>query len=68
LRGKDIPLAARLVAVADAFDEIRAPMPAGDPIATDSAMNDLRRLAKDRLDPDVLAAFVKAYRDGRLVV
>lgn len=68
LRGKDIPLAARLIAVADAFDEIRAPLPSGDPTASENAMTDLRRLARDRLDPDLLAAFVKAYRDGRLAV
>jgi ribonuclease P protein subunit RPR2 len=65
LRGADIPLAARLIAVADVFDELRAPRPPGEE-ATEGAIRDLRRLGGDRLDPDMLAAFVAAYRQGKL--
>ena len=67
MRGQDIPLAARLVAVADAFDEMRAGQPAG-PEATKEAVRHLRRLGGDRLDPDLLSAFVIAHREGKLVV
>lgn len=66
LRGQDIPLEARVVAVADAYDELRAALPPNDPIATERAMRDLRRLSNERLDPDLLAAFVNAYRAGRV--
>jgi HD-GYP domain-containing protein (c-di-GMP phosphodiesterase class II) len=68
LRGQEIPIEARLVAVADAFDELRAVQPTNDPAATEGAMRDLRRLSNERLDPDLLAAFVNAYRAGKLVV
>jgi putative nucleotidyltransferase with HDIG domain len=67
LRGNDIPLAARLVAVADAFDELRAALPPG-PEATTEALRSLRRLSGDRLDPELLTAFVKAHKQGKLVV
>jgi putative nucleotidyltransferase with HDIG domain len=66
-RGQDIPLAARLVAVADAFDELRAPLPPG-PEATDDALRSLRRLGGDRLDPELVRAFVAAHKQGKLVV
>lgn len=67
-RGADIPIEARLVAVADAFDDLRAPLPQNDAAASDDAIKDLRRLAADRLDPDLVIAFVEAYRGGTLVV
>ena len=67
-RGQDIPVEARLVAVADAFDDLRAPLPPNDPAASDDAIQDLRRLAADRLDPDMVIAFVDAYRTGTLIV
>jgi HD-GYP domain-containing protein (c-di-GMP phosphodiesterase class II) len=67
LRGQDIPIAARLIAVADAFDELRTPMPSG-PEGSEEAVRSLRRLSGDRLDPDLLTAFVTAYRSGKVVV
>lgn len=67
LRGQEIPIEARLVAVADAFDELRSPRPANDPAATESAVRELRKLSNERLDPELLQAFVNAYRGGRLV-
>jgi HD-GYP domain-containing protein (c-di-GMP phosphodiesterase class II) len=67
LRGQDIPIAARLIAVADAFDELRAPMPSG-PEGSEEAVRSLRRLSGDRLDPELLTAFVTAYRSGKVVV
>ncbi|HEV8636501.1 MAG TPA: HD domain-containing phosphohydrolase [Chloroflexota bacterium] len=63
-RAQEIPIEARLVAVADAFDDIRAQLPPHDPAAAEAAIQDLRRLAADRLDPDLVLAFVQAYRAG----
>jgi HD-GYP domain-containing protein (c-di-GMP phosphodiesterase class II) len=65
LRGQHIPVE---VAVADAFDELRAMSPPNDAGATERAIHDLRKLSNERLDPDLLGAFVNAYRAGRLVV
>jgi len=63
LRGQDIPLAARLVAVADAYDELRAALPAGE-AGSEDAFRRLRRLSGDRLDPELMDAFGKAFRAG----
>jgi HD-GYP domain-containing protein (c-di-GMP phosphodiesterase class II) len=67
-RGAAIPVEARVVAVADAFDDLRSALPPNDPKASDGAIQDLRRLAADRLDPDLVIAFVEAYRNGALAV
>src|SRR5439155_13965460 len=67
LRGQDIPIAARLIAVADAFDELRTALPPG-PAGTEDAVRSLRRLSGDRLDPELLTAFVTAYRGGKVTV
>ncbi|HEY3080120.1 MAG TPA: HD domain-containing phosphohydrolase [Chloroflexota bacterium] len=63
-RGPEIPIEARLVAVADAFDDIRTQLPPHDAAATETAIQDLRRLAADRLEPDLVLSFVQAYRAG----
>ena len=67
LRGDAIPLAARIVAVVDAFDAMttsrsyRNPRPAGE------ALEELRRFAGVHFDQSVLNAFERAFPDtGRL--
>lgn len=67
LKGAAIPLAARLVAVVDAFDAMtttrsyRAPRTAAD------AMDELTRHAGLQFDPDVVTAFLKAFPDPALL-
>ena len=63
-RGQEIPIEARLVAVADTFDDMRTRLPRQDPAATEAAIQDLRRLSADRLDPEMVLALVQAYRAG----
>lgn len=64
LRGEAIPMAARLVAVVDAFDAMttnRAYRPSREPA---DAMEELHRCAGIQFDPDVVAAFLKAFPDS----
>ncbi len=68
LRGQDIPIEARLVAVVDEFDDRRSILPAGDPNATDEVLRELRQLTADRLDPTIVQAFLDAYRAGHIIV
>ena len=63
-----IPIEARVVAVADAFDEIRARVPGSEEAATEEAFKELRRQGSTRLDPDLLGAFGDAYRAGKVTV
>ena len=66
LSGEDIPLSARIVAVADAYDTMsreqpyRAAMPAGECIA------ELRLGAGKRFDPEIAQACISLLREGRL--
>lgn len=64
LRGESIPIAARLVSVVDAFDAMttnRAYRASREPA---DAMEELDRCAGIQFDPDVVAAFLKAFPDA----
>ena len=58
--GKAIPLAARIVAVADVFDALTSRRPYKDAWPVDKALATLESLSGQHLDPDVLAAFFRA--------
>jgi diguanylate cyclase (GGDEF)-like protein len=66
LRGPDIPLGARVVAVADAFDAMTSPRPYHIPRTPEAALEELRRSAGTQFDPAVVAAFAIAWRDRQL--
>jgi len=56
LRGTDIPLDARIVAVADAFDTISHARPYKAALPPREALEEIRRCASTHYDPDVVAA------------
>lgn len=58
MRGKSIPLGARLFAVIDAFDAITTDRPYKKGLGYDEAVEDLRRNAGLQFDPDVVKAFL----------
>lgn len=63
LAGESIPLVARLVSVADAFDAMttsRAYRPSRTP---EEAMQELERCAGHHFDPPIVAAFQRAFPD-----
>lgn len=57
LAGEDIPLEARIIAVADTFDAMTTVRPYRAPHSTDAALAELSRVAGTQLDPEVVAAF-----------
>ncbi len=63
LSGPDIPLGARIVAVADAFDAMTSPRPYSEPCTPEAALEELRRCAGTQFDPGVVAAFATAWMD-----
>jgi cyclic di-GMP phosphodiesterase len=63
LRGEKIPIEARIVAVADAFDAMTTERPYRDSRPPDAAVAELRRVAGTQLDPDAVEAFVDAFPD-----
>jgi response regulator RpfG family c-di-GMP phosphodiesterase len=61
LRGARIPIEARIVAVADAFDAMTTRRPYRESRPPVEALAELRRVAGSQLDPEAVEAFVKAY-------
>jgi response regulator RpfG family c-di-GMP phosphodiesterase len=63
LAGEQIPLGARIVAVADAFDAMTSQRPHSPARGPDAALAELERCAGTQFDPAVVAAFTAAWRD-----
>jgi diguanylate cyclase (GGDEF)-like protein len=64
LRGNDIPLGARIVAIADAYDAMIHDRPYKRAISHEHAVAELRRHAGTQFDPDLVALFCELYSDG----
>jgi putative nucleotidyltransferase with HDIG domain len=65
LVGREIPLAARIVAVADAFLAMLEDRPYREPLSEDEALQELEDGAGSQFDPRCVAAFVKLFRPRR---
>jgi HD-GYP domain-containing protein (c-di-GMP phosphodiesterase class II) len=61
LKGEDIPLAARLVSVADAFDAMTSARPYRPSLEVTSAVAELRRHSGTQFDPAMVEAFLRAF-------
>jgi len=61
LKGKDIPLLARIVAVADSYEAMTAERPYRKALTPEEALEDIRRNAGVRYDPEVVQAFIQAW-------
>ncbi|MBA3843774.1 MAG: HD domain-containing protein [Actinobacteria bacterium] len=59
LRGIEIPLAARIFAVVDAFDAMTHEQPYREAMSLDAARDEIRARAGLDFDPDVAAAFLE---------
>lgn len=57
LKGEDIPLAARIVAVVDAFEAMTSDRPYRKAISPEDAIRELQRCAGTQFDPEVVEAF-----------
>ncbi len=66
LRGPEIPLLARIIAVADAFDAMAFDRPYRKALPLTDVLAELERQAGKQFDPDVTAALVALYKTGRL--
>ncbi len=66
LGGGEIPLAARILAVADAFDAMTSMRPYRRPLAQRDAALEIERCAGSQFDPDVADAFTAAFEADEL--
>jgi len=64
LKGEQIPLPARLLAVADTFDALCSERPYRPAYSTEQALEEMRKVAGSQLDPDLADAFIQSVVDG----
>ncbi len=65
LAGTQIPLGARLITVADAFDAMTSDRPYRKALPPESAVMELRHCAGTQFDPEIVQAFIEALGGER---
>ena len=63
LTGKEIPLLARIIAVVDSFDAMTVDRPYREAMSPDKARNTIMEEAGEAFDPEVVAAFGRAWAE-----
>jgi putative nucleotidyltransferase with HDIG domain len=64
LKGEQIPMVARIVAVADTFDAITTTRPYKQAVQTQFAVDTITRLTGSRFDAKIVTAFLRAVQAG----
>lgn len=64
LRGEDIPMQARIVAVADTFDAMTTTRPYQKAMELSYVISKIKSFAQTRFDPKVVDALVRAWQKG----
>ncbi|MBI4690760.1 MAG: GAF domain-containing protein [Nitrospirae bacterium] len=68
LKNNEIPLTARIIAVADTFDAMTTDRPYRKALNAEAAFDELRRYAGKQFDPMVVDAFFKAWKGREIVL
>ena len=63
LKGEDIPLGARILAVADCYDAMTSDRPYRVALSSEKGIEEITRCSGTQFDPDVVAAFNKVLLD-----
>jgi HD-GYP domain-containing protein (c-di-GMP phosphodiesterase class II) len=66
LKGEEIPLSARIIAVADAFDAMTNDRPYRKALSVEEALEEIRKNSGTQFDPKVVEAFFKAFKKGKI--
>jgi HD-GYP domain-containing protein (c-di-GMP phosphodiesterase class II) len=64
--GGEIPLSARIIAVADTFDAMTSNRPYRNALSHQTALDELRAFRGIQFDPEVVEAFLAAYLEGEI--
>ncbi|MDO8735489.1 MAG: response regulator [Thermoleophilia bacterium] len=65
LAGEEIPIEARVIAVADAYDAMTSPRPYRPPMSQRQVLGTLKREASKQWDPDVVDVFLEMIAEER---
>ena len=63
--GYDIPVVARIIGVADAYDAMTTARTYRAPLGTEEAIAELRRSSGNQFDPEFVTTFVELVESGR---
>ncbi|MFC1966336.1 diguanylate cyclase [Chloroflexota bacterium] len=66
LKGKDIPLEARILAIADAFAAITSNRPYSEALSSEGALEEMKRGAGKQFDPHLVELFATVIKKGVL--
>ncbi len=66
LKGEDIPLESRIISVADAFDAMTSDRPYRKSLGIKKALEILEFEAGNQFDPEIIEAFLKFFKEGKL--
>jgi putative nucleotidyltransferase with HDIG domain len=66
LKGEEIPLIARIIAVADCFDAMTTDRPYRKGLSVQIALDELRKMSGSQFDGTVVEAFYRAHQQGDL--
>jgi putative nucleotidyltransferase with HDIG domain len=66
LKGKEIPILAKIVAVADTYDAMTTDRPYRKAMEKEGAIEELKRCSGTQLDKEVVEAFMQAYQKGEI--
>jgi putative nucleotidyltransferase with HDIG domain len=64
LKDNHIPLPARIIAVADAYDAMTTNRPYQKALNEEEALSEMERCSGIQFDPEVVKAFIQAYNNG----
>ena len=67
LKGNNIPLIARIIGVADAFDAMTTNRPYKSKRTIEEAIVELKRCSGSQFDPVIVSAFLLAYEKGNII-
>ena len=59
IKGEDIPVGGRIMAVADAFDAMNSARPYRKPLSKETILSELKRVSGDQLDSSIVSIFLE---------
>jgi putative nucleotidyltransferase with HDIG domain len=68
LKGTEIPLSGRILAIVDVFEAITSERPYRQPMTIEDALNEIRKARGSHFDPKITSTFLELYANGRIIV
>ncbi|MDI6786661.1 MAG: HD domain-containing protein [bacterium] len=65
-KGKQISLAGRIISVVDSYDAMISDRPYRKSMSKEKAINEIKKCAGSQFDPEVVEAFVMAFKKGKI--